>query len=696
MGLGATASADQSIEPDQAKVEEEIVVTADRIPTFNDRRVDEREGAQIVSREYLRAQLATTLADALRKTTSVQIDEEGGNQGSIISIRGLQGDAVSIRIDGAPQNFNQVRHGGANAIWAEPDVYKSLTVIPGVASNIYGNGSIGGVIKLETIDPNDLLQGDARWALSTRLGHESNGNALVQSIEGAYRFTDSTAGLIHVLARDNGPYMDGAGNETLGGATGSEDMNTLLKLALEPLEAHTFELTYRDMAKDYTTRGTQSQGRVVSATEQFTKLNERSNSVQYGLRPVKLDLINANVRLSRIDVSRDRMSSGADDWTTWASITNYLEIENTSKFLVAGNQEHALRYGLDRAEDDLLMAYFDADGGQLRRTRDIRGVYVSDAFEWARLSVVASLRADDYRTKDVLTGEQTKNSSVSHKLQLAVRPFEDGWLSEFEPFTLIGSGFRAPSVHETFGRGETGVICAQGRRGFACSERIPNPDLSAETNDSLEAGFRLRGEDIFLDGDQLHVTVAYIRNEISDFIATDQLAHGETVIDGRTFRVLRSTFINVAEAEISGWEYATNYSNARWFMALTAQRMDGLNKDTGMNLRDVSPYSSNFSIGTYLLNSKIRTGLDITSRRGKVIDEDPSFNRLPYTVYDVFGSWRFNDRYLAQLRIENVTDELYTKRFQSLSLDFQTGEPQDYTYYQPGRNVKLTLEIRLL
>ena len=142
------------------------MVTADRIPTFNDRRVDEREGAQLISREYIRAQLSTTLADALRKTTSVQVDEEAGNQGSIVSIRGMQGDGVSVRVDGAPQNFNQVRHGGANMIWTEPDIYKTIAVIPGVASNIYGNGSIGGVIKLETIDPKDLLQGNANSALN--------------------------------------------------------------------------------------------------------------------------------------------------------------------------------------------------------------------------------------------------------------------------------------------------------------------------------------------------------------------------------------------------------------------------------------------------------------------------------------------------------------------------------------------------
>ena len=89
-------------------------------------------------------------------------------------------------------------------------------------------------------------------------------------------------------------------------------------------------------------------------------------------------------------------------------------------------------------------------------------------------------------------------------------------------------------------------------------------------------------------------------------------------------------------------------------------------------------------------------GLDVTSRADKEIDEDPSFNRLAYTVFDVFASYRFADRYKVQLRVENATDELYTKRFQSLSVDPQTGERQDLTYYQPGRNIKLSFEARLL
>ncbi|MCY4266009.1 MAG: Plug domain-containing protein [Gammaproteobacteria bacterium] len=70
----------------------------------------------MINAKYIRAQQATTLADALHKTTSVQVDESGGNQGTQIIVHCLQGDQVSVRLDGASQNFNQVRDGGANTI----------------------------------------------------------------------------------------------------------------------------------------------------------------------------------------------------------------------------------------------------------------------------------------------------------------------------------------------------------------------------------------------------------------------------------------------------------------------------------------------------------------------------------------------------------------------------------------------------
>ncbi len=54
--------------------------------------------------------------------------------------------------------------------------------------------------------------------------------------------------------------------------------------------------------------------------------------------------------------------------------------------------------------------------------------------------------------------------------------------------------------------------------------------------------------------------------------------------------------------------------------------------------------------------------------------------------------YQFSDTLLLRARIANLTNELYTKRYRNLSIDTD-GSPQDLTYYQPGRNVKLTLEF---
>lgn len=675
---------------------ETITVTADRLEDTDETRLSDLEGAQVISDEYIRAQQATTLADALRKTTSEQVDEDGGNQGSVVIVRGLAGDQVSVRIDGAPQNFNQVRHGGANTIWAEPQMLQSVTVIPGVASNVYGNGSLGGVIKLETKDAGDLLADDEKFATGLQLGIETNGNAEIGAIESALRFSEIASGYIYLLSRTNGSYVDGAGIETLGGATGSEDVNLLSKLNLDLNESNSIEFSHRNVQKDYTARGTQSRGRSVSSTDQFTNLEESSNSIQYRYESSDNDLFDLNVRLSRLAVDRHRTAAGSDEETYWGSDTHYVEIENVSRFELASGSSHSTRVGFDRTVDDLAMAYNDSEGNPLQRSRALQGLYASHTIELnARISVVVGLRHDEFETGDDSSGQSTINKATNYKMQLSYQPFGEGRAEGLSLYALYGTGFRVPSVHETFGRGDVGVICQEGRRGFSCSERVTNADLKGEDSASSEFGVRYRFENIARTNDQLWFQIGYIDTDVKNFIDTEALPSGETVINGRMFPVTRTTFTNINQAEVNGWEYSANYSSTTWFGALTTQTPDGRNVDTGLNLKDVSPASTNFTVGRYLLNGRSRVGFDMTRRDSRTVDEDPSFNRLGYTIYDVFGSLSFGDRYQVQLRIENVLDELYTKRYQSLSIDLETGESKLLTYYQPGRNVKLTIGMRI-
>ena len=674
---------------DPPTLEVSVDVTAflpevDRLIAAEGQRVGAAEGAQLISADYIRAQQASTLADALRKTTSVQVDEEGGQQGSIVIIRGLSQDQVSVRVEGAPKNFNQARHGGAGTIWLEPDIYKSLVVVPGVASNVYGNGSLGGVILLETKDPEDVIRQGAAHGANLRTGYENNGESLYISGDTAYRFNDVAALNATYTRRDTAQYRDGAGNLSLGGATGSDDHNVLLKGVVAPAAAGRLELSYVGLRKNYTARGGRSRGLLVSSTDEFTNVEEDTYTLQYAVNPPNRLWFDMNVRASLHKTARDRRADGSSEITNWNVDTRYLEIANTSTFAPGGALLHTLRYGADYTQDDVLSAYFAQDGGQLERGRSQFGAYLSETFLIGQgLELVGSLRYDSVGLQSGI--KDASSTALSPKVGAYWRPFEQTAARGLSAFVMAGAGFRAPSAHEVFGRGESDVqFCVRRGPSEVCSLTRPNPNLNGEDSRSWETGISYaRG-----GRNDLTFRLTYIQSDIDNLIVLEDT--GVESINQRLTSI--RTFRNVDRAKISGFESSVNYAGNHWFGSVTAQNLTGLDLESGDDLRDVSPASVNASIGAYLFDHRSRFGLDVSRRDDKLFEPDVRFSRIGYTIYDLFGMYQFNDTVLFRARIANLTNELYTKRYRNLSIDTD-GFPQDLTYYQPGRNLKLTLEF---
>ncbi|MCY4264737.1 MAG: TonB-dependent receptor [Gammaproteobacteria bacterium] len=119
------------------------------------------------------------------------------------------------------------------------------------------------------------------------------------------------------------------------------------------------------------------------------------------------------------------------------------------------------------------------------------------------------------------------------RLHVSFSPFASSAAAGLSFYGLMGRGFRAPSVHENFGRGDTGVICSQGRRGFACYKWVSNPVLEAEISESREAGIRYNFNGLFSTTDQLRLQLGYVNNDSTDFIDQADLDLGEIVINGR-------------------------------------------------------------------------------------------------------------------------------------------------------------------
>lgn len=659
---------------------------ADKLIKAENQRVAVSEGAQVISANYIRAQQASTLADATRKTASIQIDEASGQQGSDVYIRGFTQDQISIRVEGAPKNFNQVRHGGAGTVWLEPDMYKSISVVPGVASNVYGNGSLGGVVLLETKDPEDIIKEGETSGLNLRVGGESNATSRYLSLDAATKVNDQLSLSSTVTVRNTDQYKDGEGNKAVHGATGTDDTNLLLKGVYQFSEEQRLEASFVGLRKEYNSITTNGSGAFLAPSD--TDVVDNTYSVQYGFNPEDDLLLNLNIRLSQTDTERKRLREGEVIPSIWGVKTTYAEIENTSLVFQSDEIAHQIRFGADYTFDDV-----DTAEGPESAERTQYGVYVSDTMSIGEtLDIVTSARYDVFENAyDTSAPHLNINEKAfSPKLSVNWRPFEESIAKGLSLYAVAGKGFRSPSVHEA--RADDEPTCSTGRRGTRCSVYRKNDNLKGETSNSWELGFTFSRAGLLTADDQFDFKFGYVNNQAEDYIG--RIAVGEFKADitgdGKLNKVIESQYQNIEKADINGVELSLNYTNKDWFAALTAQNIDGeyaSGKNQGVKLADISPATTNFTLGAYLFEGKSRVGVDVTKRdRREYIQRRVDRIRESFTIYDLFGSYQVSSDLLLQVRIENMFDKLYSKR--AIIVD----EGNDYTFYAPGRNIKFTAQ----
>ncbi len=689
-GLSLTAVAAEEALP-TVKVQAKLSAI-DAVVAKEGQRVGAAEGAQQVSSEYIKAQQATTLADALRKTSSVQIDEEGGQQGVLVFIRGFTQDQVSVRVEGAPKNFNQVRHGGAGTIWLEPNMYKSINVIPGVAANVYGNGSLGGVVLMETKDPVDIIKTGNDFGANIRSGGESNGQSKFVSLDFAANLTEQLALSSTIVVRDTDKYKDGNGDKALLGATGTEDKNYLLKAVYQGDDDQRLEGSWVGLNKEYTARTTVGSGAYTDPS--FNEIDDNTYALQYKLNPDSNQYLDFNARISVADTERARLKLGESVADIWAVTTTYAEFENISTFFQSDELAHQLRYGVDYTMDDVTTAYNTSAGDALTAERTQLGFYLSDAISLGEnLQIVLSGRYDSFENA-VAGVAKTSESAFSPKASFNWQPFEQTAAKGLSVYGVLGKGFRTPSVHEA--RADSEPAC--GRRGCSTKKankayiRVANTSLKGEISHSWELGFNYNSAGLFTANDQFDLKLGYVSNNARDYISSTTIddyqddVNGDGIID----TVYVNQYNNVDKVEINGFELFVNYTNDYIFTSLSSQNIDGnyaSGDDAGKKLPGISPATTNFSLGGYLFEGKSRVGLDITHRDSRFYHQrGQDRERRGYTIYDVFGSYQVNESWLVQLRVENLFDDLYTKRA-IVKID-----ELDVTTFAPGRNIKLSAE----
>lgn len=336
-----------------------------------------------------------------------------------------------------------------------------------------------------------------------------------------------------------------------------------------------------------------------------------------------------------------------------------------------------------------------------------------DYDDWLNLN--AGLRYDRYRLRGE-TGLNTRTFIIGTTRQigvpvaydvdreeghfsptfgLSVKPGVD-WL---QLFATYGKGWRPPAVTETLVSGRP--------HGGGSESILPNPYLKPEKSTAWEVGFNVLKEDLLFADDRVGVKVSYFNTRVDDF---SYMALGVQPPGYGIANIGNAAYVNNLETtRFRGLEYQLDYdagfaygqvnytrmlgsnkfcSNTAWLGGVTKIQSrpgnrrpvdamvpdDVANAAVGCNAILGSSEHMPMDRGTATLGARfferkldvgvrarysagyyVKGGVGVTTSQTGVYPADWK----PYTVYDLYSSYRATDQLTLRLAMENVTDRAY-------------------------------------
>ncbi|MBS4011663.1 MAG: TonB-dependent receptor plug domain-containing protein, partial [Roseovarius sp.] len=209
----------------------------------------------VIDQDEIRDRQAGSVAELLVTVPSVALLNGDTAQGSGISIRGFGSNdtfgtdqKVLIQVDGATRGSEELYRIGTQ-LFTDPFLFKEVEVIRGtVGSFQYGSGVVGGVVRLETIDPEDVTGGETGFGLRQTLEFQTNGNGVTSSTIGAWQPTEDFGVLFNYVSRRLGFPEDGNGTVINPLRERIDDPSWLIKAKYRFGEdkAHSIEASYQD------------------------------------------------------------------------------------------------------------------------------------------------------------------------------------------------------------------------------------------------------------------------------------------------------------------------------------------------------------------------------------------------------------------------------------------------------------------
>ena len=286
--------------------------------------------------------------------------------------------------------------------------------------------------------------------------------------------------------------------------------------------------------------------------------------------------------------------------------------------------------------------------------------------DWLTLN--GGLRYSHFKTWDDTDGSTSSAGGWSPVASLTIEPIQG-----LQFYGKYGSVLRSPSIFETL-------------KTTAFDAGTQNP-VDPERAKSIEFGVNHIQEDVFRDGDKIRLHAAYFNNHIDNYITRANVLY--TRENGSTgYRLNR---INLDNAEMRGFELSASYDTGKYFGDLAWNHYthmmfcapDGITLSPGNSqcaaggirnsygLLHVPPKDTlTLNLGARLLDEKLTVGSRLTYVSSRFADGVGDGSTLgtgeinasrwsPYTLVDLYASYKINENATFDFAIDNVTDRYY-------------------------------------
>jgi hemoglobin/transferrin/lactoferrin receptor protein len=639
----------------------------------------------VIGPQELEALQPSSPDDILRNVPGVEFTGGPRRSGEVPSIRGFSGPDVVVLFDGARQNVDTGHNG---RFFIDPSVLRSVEVVRGPASSLYGNGGMGGVIEFRTIDAAEFLGEGETVGAKIGTGYQTVNRETFGSFTGFATPVEGLDIVANVAKRDSGSIELGDGSEL----TNSDDdiISALGKVGYGFAEHHRIEgsfLTFRNTAEE----PFNGQG---EGGDDLTEKDIASDTwrLAYNYHDPSNNLIDLDVVTYYTDFKTDVLRlddegnlGSAGETLTREVDTIGLRVDNRSRFMLSDDIGTVFTYGGE--------VYRDVQEGASSEIGEADGVPDADAtfygiFAQAEITVaepfgvlpgdlliIPGLRFDSYESSSDIA-DTNKDHAISPRIGISYLPTD--WLMVFASY---GQAFRAPAMNEMYLEGRHFVI-PLGAAGTVVNRFVANPDLDPQRTETFEFGAGLDFDDVLQDNDRFQVKASHYLTYGKDFIDLDVVQREDFFTgcfpfipgdcDGTT------TSVNVPKAKLWGTEVEASYDGPRFLGSFGYSTIDGENRDTGEKLGVLT--EDQFTLMGGVKVPEIDSLIGWRSTFGLEFDkvDARSENRGPYDVHDIFVAWAPSEGLLQGLRVDLGIDNLFDEGYERVFAGVK----------EPGRNFK--------